>query len=325
MRPLGRLLVLTAAVLLGWWSGDGWTAEWDVPSGFPVGNLHVDTLRGFAADVARRTGDSVTLRIRAATEQGEGRSIWDDVRSGRVPAGEVLASSLSPVDPIFAVDSIPFLATDYAAAWRLYQVVRPYFQKRLAECGVDLLYAVAWPPQGLFADRPIESARALRGLTLRTYNATTLRLAQLLGAQPRPMAGRDVEAALADGRIQAMITSAATGVDVKAWKHLSHFYDLRAWLPLNLVIVNHAALDGLAEDQRAALRAAAADAEAAGWGRSAAQHENHIATLAGNGTKVNAASAQLGEDLRVLGGVLTQEWIKEVGGHGIAVINDFVR
>jgi len=120
-----------------------------------------------------------------------------------------------------------------------------------------------------------------------------------------------------------MISSAATGIDVKAWQHLTHFYDLRAWLPLNLVIANRAALDALGEGERAALLAAAARAEEHGWQSSAAQHESFLAQLAARGMTVQAPSPQLGDDLRILGAALTTEWIDRAGADGIAVINAF--
>ena len=322
-RLLGRLLLVAAVFLMGWGSRGGWAAEWDVPSGLPAGNLHVETLQGFAADVERRTRGALTLNVHPAAGLGGEPDTWDAVRSGRVPAGEVTAASLSAVHPIFAINCLPFLATDHATAWRLYQVVRPHFQRRLAEHGVELLYAVAWPPQGLFADRLIDSARALRGLKFRAGNPFGLRLAEMLEVQPRPTASRDLEAALAKGQIQAMIGSADTAIDSLAWRHLSHFYDLRAWLPLNLVIVRRAAIEALSPEERAALRAAAAQAEVDGWQHSAAQIEAQRAYLIAKGMMVHDPSSQLQEDLRVMGAVLTQDWLRLVGGDGITVISDF--
>lgn len=324
-RLLGRLLLVAAVFLVGWGSRSGWATEWDVPSGFPVGNLHVETLQGFAADVERRTGGALSLNVRPASGLSGEPDTWDAVRSGRVPAGEVTAAALATVHPIFAINCLPFLATDHATAWRLYQVVRPYFQQHLAEHGIELLYAVAWPPQGLFADRPIDSARALGSLKFRTGSPFGLRLAEMLEAQPRPTANRDLEAALSKGQIQAMIGSADTAIDSLAWRHLGHFYDLRAWLPLNLVIVRRAAVEALSPEERAALRAAAAQAEVDGWQHSAAHIEAQLAYLTAKGMMVHSPSSQLKEDLRVLGAVLTQDWLRLVGGEGITVISDFAR
>lgn len=325
MRPCGRFLIIATAVFLAWSSGVAWCAEWDLPSGYPEGSLPVVGLRAFAADVAQQSGGRVTLSIQSAGSRVRAGDIWEAVRRGNVPVGDLLASTLHAVDPIFSLDSIPFLATDHAAGWRLYQAVRPNMQRVLASNGVELLYAVPWPPQGLFADRPIESAQALRGLTFRTYNAMTARLAELLEAEPRTVVGSELETALARRQIQAMVTSAAYGADLAAWQHFSHFYDLRAWLPLNLVIANCAALDALSAEERSALQAAAARAEVRGWQSSAAQYDGSLARLAAKGMTVQAPSPQLRDDLRILSGVLTTEWLNRAGQDGVAVINAYAR
>ena len=70
------------------------------------------------------------------------------------------------------------------------------------------------------------------------------------------------------GVANSMITSGATGVERKVWEQVSHFYDLQAWLPKNLVFVNQSAWERLDDNTRAAIRGAAAMAEIVGWQRS---------------------------------------------------------
>jgi TRAP-type C4-dicarboxylate transport system substrate-binding protein len=47
-----------------------------------------------------------------------------------------------------------------------------------------LLYAVAWPPQGIYSKKPIQSAADLKGSKWRAYSPSTSRIAELVGAQP---------------------------------------------------------------------------------------------------------------------------------------------
>ncbi len=47
-----------------------------------------------------------------------------------------------------------------------------------------------------------------------------------------------------------MISSGATGVDTQAWDYLSHYYDLSAFLPQNVVLVNKAAFEALPAEVR---------------------------------------------------------------------------
>ena len=69
------------------------------------------------------------------------------VRTGQAPIGERLISALGNENPIFEIDALPFLATSFADARKLYKASRPTMEKILDKKGVKLLYAVPWPPQ----------------------------------------------------------------------------------------------------------------------------------------------------------------------------------
>jgi TRAP-type C4-dicarboxylate transport system substrate-binding protein len=64
-------------------------------------------------------------------------------------------------------------------------------------------------------------------------------------AHPVTIQAADLRQALATGLINALMTSAATGYDVKVWDRMSHFYDTRTWIPKNVTLVNNAAFDQL--------------------------------------------------------------------------------
>ena len=150
--------------------------------------------------------------------------------------------------PVYGVDSLPFLATGYDAAKKLYAAQKPYLEKQLASEGLMLLYSVPWPPQGLYAKREINSVNDLKGLKFRTYNATIGRIAALAGAIPTQIEVPDLPTAFATGRVDVMITSASTGVDTKAQDYLTHYIETEAWLPRNIVFVNKEAFDKLPAD-----------------------------------------------------------------------------
>lgn len=42
--------------------------------------------------------------------------------------------------------------------------------------------------------------------------------------------------ALATGAVSAFMTSGATGFDSKVWEQVKYYYDVRAWLPKNLLV-----------------------------------------------------------------------------------------
>src|SRR5690606_33667857 len=157
--------------------------------------------------------------------------------------GEILLSGYSNENPLFGVDSIPFLATSYEDAKRLAEVSRPAIEKLLAAQGMKLLYTSPWPPQSLFTSKPVDSADDLRGTKMRAYNPATSRIAQLLKAQPATIQAAELGQALATGAIDNLITSSATGVENKLFEQVKYFYEVNAWVPKNAIIVNQKAFD----------------------------------------------------------------------------------
>ena len=202
--------------------------------------------------------------------------------------GEIIISGFSNEDPMFGLDSIPFLATSYADAQKLWSVSKAATEARLAKQGIKVLYSVPWPPQGIFSAKPINSAADLKGVKWRAYNPNTSRIAQLVGAQPVTMQAAELTQALATGAVTTFMTSGATGYDSKVWEQVKYYYDVNAWLPKNLVIVSQKAFDALDKPTQAALLKAAADAEARGWKISAEKNGWYKEQLIKNGMKVDA-------------------------------------
>ena len=185
------------------------------------------------------------------------------MQGGQAQAGEILLTAFQNEWQVFGVDGIPFLATSYADSKKLYAAQKPILEKKLAEQGMVLLYAVAWPPQGLYSKKPVASAADLKGSKWRAYSPATSRIAELVGAQPVTVQAAELSQALATGVVENNMTSGATGVDSKLYEHLKFYYDVQAWLPKNAVIVNKRAFDALDKPTQDALLKAAAALEVA--------------------------------------------------------------
>jgi len=101
-----------------------------------------------------------------------------------VPIGEILLGQFGNEDPIFAADNVPFVAPGYDAGWKFYQAQKPYLEKKLEGRGAKLLYAVAWPGQGVYTKDPVKTVADFKGLKMRTYSRSPRASAELLGASP---------------------------------------------------------------------------------------------------------------------------------------------
>jgi TRAP-type C4-dicarboxylate transport system substrate-binding protein len=243
------------------------------------------------------------------------------VRIGQAQVGEILISVHENEDPMFGIDVVPFLAASYGEARKLWLASKPAIERRLASQGLMVLFAVPWPPQGIYAKKEINTVADMQGLSWRVYNAGTERIAQIVGAYPVTIQAADLRQALATGLINAFMTSSATGYDTKAWETMSYFYDTQAWLPKNITFVNKAAFDGLDKPTQESLLKVAAAAEARGWWRSQDKTKWYGEQLAARGMKVLPPSVALKAGLHQVGERLTGEWLTRAGGDGQAVID----
>ena len=317
-----HLTAMAAALTL--LSGVALAAEkWDMPTPYPDATFHTVNIHQFAKDVKESTGGALEINVHSAGSLFKHKEIKNAVRGGQAPIGEFFLGLLANENPIFGIDSLPFLATDYAAADKLWKVTKPKVSDLLDKQGLQVLFAVPWPPQGLYAKKEISSISNMKGLKFRAYNANTTRLAELAGAVPTQIEVADLPQAFATGRVEAMITSPSTGVSSKAWDFLSYFHHTQAWIPKNIVVVNKEAFGKLDAKTRDAVLAAAAKAEKRGWKMSKAETDEKIAILKKNGISVVTPSSALMSDLRKIGGTMSSEWIKKAGAEGQAVLKAY--
>jgi TRAP-type C4-dicarboxylate transport system substrate-binding protein len=296
---------------------------WDMPTPYADSVFHTQNVSQFAADVEKATNGALKITVHSAGSLFGHAEIRDSVRRGLAPIGEILMSRLANEDPVFGVDSVPFLASSYDDAEKLWAASRDVVAKKLADQGLTLLYAVPWPGQSLYLTSEVTSIDQMKGVSFRAYNTATERLAQLMGAVPTQVEAGDIPTAFSTSRVAAMITSPSTGVSSQAWDFVSHYIDTQAWLPKNMIFVNTSAFEGLPEDQKNALLEAAKTAEARGWQMSRDETAKQIAVLKENGMNVSQPSDTLAAQLREIGAIMTEEWKAEAGAEGEAILKAY--
>jgi TRAP-type C4-dicarboxylate transport system substrate-binding protein len=297
--------------------------KWDMPTPYAATNFHTENITQFVADVDKATGGKLKITVHPNASLFKAPEIKRAVQGGQAQIGEILISGYSNEDPVFGVDSVPFLATSYADAAKLWKASRKALEERFAKQGLAILYSVPWPPQGIYSTRPLASVADMKGLKMRTYNPYTSRIAELAGAQPVTIQAAELAQAFATGAVNANITSGATGYDTKAWEVVKNYYDTQAWLPKNIVFVNKQAFDALDKATQQALLKAAADAEARGWKTSEEKNKWYLEQMAKNGMSVAPPSAQLKTDFKKIGDTMTAEWLATAGADGKAIVDAY--
>ncbi|WP_299512547.1 TRAP transporter substrate-binding protein [uncultured Limnohabitans sp.] len=297
--------------------------KWDLPAAYPATNFHSVNLNQFAADVDKASGGKLKITVHPGASLYKAPEIKRAVQGNQAQMGEILLAAYQNEWQMFGADGLPFLATSYDESIKLYKAQRPFLEKKLAEQGMKLLYAVAWPPQGIYSKKPIQSAADLKGSKWRAYSPSTSRIAELVGAQPVTVQAAELSQAMATGVVEANMTSGATGVDSKLYEHMKYYYDVQAWLPKNAIIVNQKAFDALDKPTQDAVVKAAVEAETRGWTASRKVNTDTIAVLKAKGMTIEAPSAQLKADMQKVGETMVKEWLAKAGPEGQAMLDAF--
>ena len=297
--------------------------KWDLPAAYPTTNFHSVNLEQFAKDVDKATGGKLKIQVHANASLYKAPEIKRAVQQGQAQIGEILLVNFQNEWQIFGADGIPFLATSYDESMKLYQAQKPLLQKKLDEQGMMLLYTVAWPPQGIYTKRTLNSAADMKGLKWRAYSPATARVAELVGAQPVTVQAAELSQAMATGVVDSYMSSGSTGYDTKTYEHIKNWYDTQAWLPKNAVIVNKAAFTALDKATQDALLKAAAEAETRGWNASKAENTRTQNLLKQNGMNIITPPAQLKADMKKVGDTMLKEWLDKAGPEGKALVDSY--
>lgn len=312
MGALGGAAALGA--MGGLAAGDARAAtQWKLATGYKPETLHTQNIEQFAREVEKASSGDLKITVHPNNSLVKLPEILGAVQAGKVEAGEMLMSAMVKDVPLAGADSVPFIVSTYKDARRLWHYQAPLLEKALLDKGLVPLYAVPWPPQGLFTVKPVRNKSDFQGLKMRTYNATTVRIAEMLGAQPVDVATADIPKALASGQIDSMITSSLTGVESQIWTHTKFYYELNAWIPKNLVFVQKKALDALSPATRKAVLDAAKAADERGWSLSEAALKASVNELKSHGMTIDRITPELAKDINRFGERFSREWVQTVG------------
>jgi TRAP-type C4-dicarboxylate transport system substrate-binding protein len=295
-------------------------ARWQMATPYPDGNFHTRNIREFVTAVEGATGNRVAVQLHSNASLLPMAQIKRGAQQGQVQLGEILLSAYGNEDVFFELDSIPQLARTYADARRLMELTRAQIEARFNRAGLSVLFMVPWPSSGFYTNFPVETLENLRGTRFRTFNAMTNRFATLIGATPTLVQAAEVPQAFATGVVNAMVTSAATGVDSSAWDFSRVFTPVGFTFTKNVVFVNQRMFASLSAADQAAIRTAARSAEERGWRMSEEALTTAERTLAQRGMTVAQPSAALLAGMDRISEQMVTEWVGRAGEDGQRVI-----
>ncbi|MCR9151550.1 MAG: TRAP transporter substrate-binding protein [Rhodobacteraceae bacterium] len=297
--------------------------KWDMPMAYAASNFHSEVGANFATCVTEGTGGGLEIVTHPSGSLFSGNEIKRAVQTGQANIGERLLSAHQNENPLYGVDSIPFLVSSFDEHEKLWDIAGPKVAEVLAEDNLHYLYSVAWPPQGLYFKKEVNSVADMEGIKFRSYNTATARMAELTKMLPVQVEAAELSQALATGVAESFISSGATGYDRKVWEHLTHFYEVDAWLPRNAVFVNMDAWNGLDDATKAVMEDCAAKAKAEGLARSKDYTAFTLNGLKEGGMTVQRAGDALVDELKAIGATMTQEWLESAGEVGREIVDAY--
>jgi TRAP-type C4-dicarboxylate transport system substrate-binding protein len=259
-RLAGALLLLhlPAAAFAG--------TVWDMTTEYPQGAMPGLGMTTFTQHVARLTAGKLVIQPSFDAAKGvRSADMLAALAEGRVAAGDAFAGALESEDAIFALPSLPFLVTSIADARRLADLARPYLAAALQNRGARLLYLTPWPPTGIWSKAPLKTPSDLSGLSIRTYDRISREVFAGAGARALSISFADTLPRLADGSINAVLSSGDGEAGRKLWGYLPYFAEITYSLPLSVASVGQAAYDALAPDLRDAVDTAGRQTETELW------------------------------------------------------------
>jgi len=257
---------------------------------YPASSMPGQGVATFAELVRAKTAGAVLIDASYDAAQGiKSGDMIDAVETRKVDAGDAFAGALATKYPLFGVSSLPFLADSLSKARNLNKAARPAYEKLLAAHGQKLLYTTPWPASGIWSKQKIDSVAALKGLSIRTYDATSQEVMQKAGARAQNISFADAMPRIASGEVNAVLSSGDGGAGRKLWEHLPHFAEINYAMPISIATMNLQAYQALDARTRRAIDQAAAQTETEQWKRIDGRLQQNYASMRKNGVAINTA------------------------------------
>ncbi len=327
---LRQLVILASALALHPFApsvAQAQTINWDMPNEYQENSLGGLADKDFIRLVAEKSGGRIVVQPHFGGSLGyKSSGHFNAVEDGAVPLAHTFGGVLVGVDPIFQINTLPFLVANVDAMHTLVDVARPYIEEAFAKANQKLLYVTPWTPVGIWAKRPVRTVDELKTIKIRTYDVSGTMTLKEAGAIALQLSWVDVIPAFSTGTIDAVLTSDEGGIASKFWEYTDHFNQLNFTSGLDVSHINLDTFNGLSPELQQAVLDAAAGAEEAGWVRLRARIGENIETMKTNGvTVVGDVTPELLQHLRTSGQVVVDDWLGKMGGRGEAILDEYAR
>ena len=325
-RSTARLATVVMAFLL--MAAGGASAQvvtWGMANEYPATSIQGEADARFAREVTRRSGGRIEIAHQYDASSGfRSKEMVDAIGRGDLRIGNTYMGALGGLDPVFLLPSLPFLATTPEQGQALAAVARPAYERALARYNQILLFQSPWPAAGIWANRPVDSVEALRGLRVRTADANGVIAFRAAGAVPVAVSFADALPQLRSGQLDAVLSSGDGGAGERLMETLRHFTAIEYAVTMSMVTINADAWRALDPARQQAVREAAEETEARQWEVMKTRVAANYARMRAAGvTLTTELSSDYRRTLRAAGQVAVDDWLRQMGPAGARILDAY--
>lgn len=286
--------------------------EWSMVTDHPVGTVAGDAVKFFAASLSRNTGGLLTGSVVSKTDAAT-PDLVAAVQQGRVQVADLFAGSLSELDPIFELPTLPFVVQSADEARRLACIAEPSYRRALSRAGLHLLFVSPWPPTGLWSRQPVATTSDVTSLKVRTYDQASAAVLRSIGARAAALPVKDIGPLLRIGGLDAVLSSGDGSVGEELGEDLANFSAIRYAYPSSFVVMREASFEALPETLQRQVSDAAAEAGRQQWASLPARIRANYVRMQHAGVVVSqSVDAPLKARLHEAGRAQVSQWLSRV-------------
>lgn len=316
MLKQGLLIAgLTASLLAG-------NIKMDLNAKYGANNFHTKGAVAFSKLVKDYSNGSVNITVHPGSALIKGNPL-KAVKDGTVAMTDMFIPFTSGGGKVFGISALPFIASSYDDAFKLYQLAKPAYEKTAKKWNQKLLYSVTWPASGFYSKKELTSISDFKGVKTRTYDKNSAAFVNMAGGSAVALPWGEVYSSLRTGMVDSVVTSSSSGKDGKFWEVLDNYTKINYAYPLQAVTVNLDYWNSLDKSQKEALTKAASEIEKSQWEAVRMEEKTALETLAKNGIKITEASAELKKELDVIALKLLTEYLDGANSQIKAIFKEY--
>lgn len=262
----------------------------------PAGSRYVQILQKMGERWKQAPGRALRLNIHPGGRLGGEADMVRLLRDNTLQAGMFTTVGLSILEPgVAGLQTFPMAFRTLEEFDHINEQLRPMLEKRLLDQGVVVLFWVDAGWVRYFSTTPMLKPDELKERKVFAWagNTEQVGIMRRAGYNPVPLETADIPTSLQHGLIDALAVPPIFALSTQLYRSAPHMLELN-WAPLvGATVIKRMTWEGLAEETRQALRAAAAEAGQEMKAGSRKENLDAVQAMEERGLKVHKVSAEL--------------------------------